>query len=148
MTSGARKSLRDNQEFRRSDKIKDKIGRGDENVRSTGSRGDLAALNRLMRIFYYTMMVKRLLLTSGFWQQRNAQVPTFISHSSANGSMWIKILSKNQYIVKGGTKTQEFECDYQALLQILERRSLRDDVFSDARSFFLKEKKKLCTIAI
>ncbi len=92
------------------------------------------------------MMVKRLLLTSGFWQQRNAEVPTFLSHDSCNGSMWVKIFSNNQFLVKiGGTQQ---ECDYQALMKILERRSVRDSVFSDASSFFLKEKKKFCTIAI
>lgn len=92
------------------------------------------------------MMVKRLLLNSGFWQQRKAEIPTFLSHDSSNGSMWVKIFSKNQYLVKCGTQTQE--CDYQALMKILERRSVRDSEFSDARSFFLKEKRKFCTIAI
>ncbi|OLS15870.1 MAG: hypothetical protein RBG13Loki_0510 [Promethearchaeota archaeon CR_4] len=92
------------------------------------------------------MMVKRLLLDSGFWQQRKTEVPTYISHSTANGGMWVKVFSKNQYIVKCGTQIQE--CDYQTLLKILERRSIRDNVFSNASSFFLKGKKKLSTIAL
>ncbi len=92
------------------------------------------------------MMVKRLLLNSGFWQQRNAEIPTFLSHDSSNGSIWVKIFSQNNFLVKMGGTQQE--CDYQALMKILERRSIRDSDFSEARSFFLKEKKKLCTIAI
>ncbi len=91
-------------------------------------------------------MVKRLLLSSGFWQQRNAEIPTFLSHDSSNGSMWVKIFSQNHYVIKiGGTQQ---ECGFEELLKILERRSVRDSVFSDASSYFLKEKKKLCTIAI
>ncbi|HMF30727.1 MAG TPA: hypothetical protein VKK79_04900 [Candidatus Lokiarchaeia archaeon] len=90
------------------------------------------------------MMVKRLLLSSGFWQQRNADVPTFVSHSAGNGGMWVKIYDKDQYVVKVGNQTQE--CDYQALLQVLERRHQNEDLFANASSYFLKEKKKLCSL--
>ena len=91
-------------------------------------------------------MVKRLLLSSGFWQQRNTEIPTFLSHDTSNGGMWIKILSKNQYLVKCGNQT--LQCDFHELLKILERRTIKDVGFSDACTFFLKNKKKLCTIAI
>lgn len=92
------------------------------------------------------MMIERLLLSSGFWRQRNAQVPTFISHSATTGGMWVKIYDKDQYVVKVGNQTQE--CDYQALLHVLERRQQSQDSFANASSFFLRGRKKLVDLPL
>jgi hypothetical protein len=60
--------------------------------------------------------------------------------------MWVKIYAKDQFVVKIGNHVQE--CNYQTLLNVLERRSQSEDLFANASSYFLKGKKKLSTLAL